>query len=204
VAAIKEASVQIDFARGDIVISKPGYTGGCYCILDVDTARPDYPYSSINLVTLLHYHLPRDTLIKVGTAMPEFLQDLMASASTDEVGAKADQLRCQRGQVRAMHKVWETAGDTQKRWRILANAKAGSKINVHYEGDQSVALIFRHVVERSTRYVFVADDPFGRRVRFTLDSVCLVQPDDVEALDVAQLALKNLVSNLVKEDAGRP
>jgi hypothetical protein len=161
--------MNLRFQRGDIVISAPGWSAGCYCILDVDPGRPRYAYSGLNLVNNKRYSLTDDSLIKVGTATEDFLNGSSPTAAGKD---PALDLRYQRGRVRAEREAWQSTGDTKKRWEILRAAKPGDVIKIQYERcGQIRELKFHYVIERGTRFVFAAESSDGRLCKYPLDDI---------------------------------
>src|SRR5438105_5253330 len=170
--------MDLNFRRGDILLSAPGFKAACYCILDVAPFRPSHPYTGLNLVNLQLYRLAGNGLTRIGTATEEFLKDHVADGSAGESGENpAQDLRYRRGQMRAARAAWEASGDDQKRWMILASAKPGDPIHVQFQCAHPMpTFTFRFVLERGSRYVFVADDAKGASSKLTLDVVSLEQP----------------------------
>ncbi len=170
----RSADMNLRFQRGDIVVNGPEFTPGCYCILDVIPSRPRYPYSGVNLVNLKTYQLTDESLTKVGTATEEFLQGHASNGSLEpSAGSQADQLRFQRGQARAMHELWSASGDDKQRRRLLANAKPGDNIPIQYGCGHVRQAKFRLVLDRGSKYVFLADTAPGATVKFPLGAIAL-------------------------------
>jgi hypothetical protein len=171
--------MNLSFQCGDIVLSAPGYTAACYCILEVVPFRPQQPYTGLNLVNLKKYRLPDNGLTKVGTASEEFLK----AQTTPESGNQpredpAQELRYRRGQMRAAREAWHATGAERERWLILASAKPGDNICMQFECGHAMAQTykFRYVLERGSKFVFVAENAKGNLTKLSLEMVALEQP----------------------------
>jgi hypothetical protein len=171
--------VNLNFQRGDIVLSAPGYSSACYCILEVVPSRPQYPYTGLNLVNLKQYRLPDNGLTRVGTATEEFLKAQTGSESGDRPREdSAQEIRYRRGQMRAAHEAWHATGAERERWLILASAKPGDNIGMQFECGHAMAQAyrFRYVLERGSKFVFVAENAEGILTKLSLEMVALEQP----------------------------
>lgn len=172
--------MNMKFQRGDIVVSAPGYSSACYCILELLPLTAKYPYSALNLVNLEVYQVRDDGLTKVGTATEEFLIG-QTNAGTEKQAceAPAAELRYRRGQARAAREAWHATENERKRWLILASAEPGDGINIGYQCGHATPYRFRYVLERGSKYVFVAENPQGTAVKLTLNAISLehVAPD---------------------------
>jgi hypothetical protein len=178
--------MNLNFQRGDIVLSAPGFSPACYCILEVTPFRPSHPYTGLNLVNLKLYRLAGNGLTRIGAATDEFLMVHATEGSSGQSGTAQD-LRYKRGQMRAAREAWDSTGDEQKRWLILASAKPGDAIHVRHECGHGTPFRFRCVIERGSKYVFVAEDGQGIATKFSLGVVSLDQPA-VKLLQTADLS----------------
>jgi hypothetical protein len=165
--------MNMKFQRGDIVVSAPAYTSACYCILELRPQSAKYPYSALNLVNLETYQIQDDGLTKVGTATEEFLRGQTSTGTERE--APAAELRYRRGQARAAREAWHATENDRKRWLILASAEPGDGINIGYQCGHATPYRFRYVLERGSKYVFVAENPQGTAVKLTLNAISLEQ-----------------------------
>lgn len=158
--------------RGDIVINAPGWAASCYCIMAIDPSRPKNPYDGLNLVTNKHYWLNSESVIKVGTASAEFLKGELAPQIEASPKAPASwELKYQQGQFRAEREAWLGEGDAKKRWEVLAAAKPGDVIKIAFSCGHIQNVKFQHVVERGTKWVFVAQGGDGKFHRYPLNVI---------------------------------
>ena len=172
--------MNLTYQRGDIVLGDPSLPPACFCILDVLPERPTHPYTALNLVNLNLYQLRDEGMTKVGTATPEFLQ-AHAAAQAPATTAAADPLetlRFQRGQARAARESWHADGADRQRWETLAAAKPGDTLTLRHSCGHAEPFKFRFVLERGSKYVFVADAADGVATKFSLGvlPVAAVQP----------------------------
>src|SRR5882724_9171083 len=166
--------MNMKFQRGDIVVSAPGYTSACYCILELLPLSAKYPYSALNLVNLETYQICDDGLTKVGTATEEFLIG-QTSAGPEKQAREtpAAELRYRRGQARAAREAWHASENERKRWLILASAEPGDGINIGYQRGHAIPYRFRYVLERGSKYVFVAENAQATLVKLPLGAISL-------------------------------
>ena len=152
------------FKRGDIVLSAPGWSRGCYVITAVDPSRPKNCYNGMNLVTQKSYRLSDDSVsVKVGEATEGFLN---GNESSSESSVHNDAF--ERGKRRAEAMVLRSLDhDTRIRWKYLASLSAGQLITVGHPGRQR-QVQFRHVLENGQKYVFSATTAEGTTYKYPL------------------------------------
>jgi len=166
------------FERGDIVISAPAYTARCYCILEVDPGQPKHPYVGVNLVNRKHYRLSEESIIKVGTATPEFLSGEVFAAPGAKAKDPARDWDFQIGQERAR---FAKDPHAKKRWEILADAKPGDTIQILRAcGKHTDDVTFRFVLERGTKFVWVGESGESTALtKFPLDVIAMENKPDL-------------------------
>lgn len=161
------------FKRGDIVVSAPGWTIGCYLIVKCDPTRPKNVYTGLSLPSLKSYMLSDASLsAKIGEATAEFL------ASLNNPNPGPDQAvinpAYDRGKRRAEYMSGYAVGADKERWQMLAAAKPGDYLTIILRG-KTCQVQFNHVIEAGVKYVFNATNGNGTTYKYPLH-VLAVKP----------------------------
>lgn len=158
------------FKRGDIVLSAPGWTNGCFVITAVDPTRPKNAYNGMNLANRKNFRLSEASLgVKVGTATDEFLN----TDPTQSTGNSITDVNFERGRRRAEYMTgWAFRPEDKARWGILAKATPNQWLDINLNG-RGQRVQFKHVIEKGEKYVFSATNMNGTTYRYPLNVLVL-------------------------------
>jgi hypothetical protein len=166
----------MSFQPGDICITGVEHTAQCYIILELPNAEGHHLALDLKTRKIC---LVRGGLHKIGEVSPGLGLDGVKALVFQKIAPPAlDSAEYVLGKARAEYEVLHGDPDARPRWQILAAATPGTPLVVHLaSGTESV--MFHNVLTRGHRFVFVAADPSGKLLRYTLDCLCLGSADHV-------------------------